>query len=158
MGTGSGYPETMNPTQLMRPGRRVAARLCTLVVVAGTSALAACDRNPNRPGTTEAVFRVSACSTQTFNIRLTDPQLIQQAQGLIGQAQQRIVTGRLAPGDGGFNQPWSWYLLPETVQFADVTIELCDGCPRMVEDDLGYWIDTVGQFCPWSSRIVARVR
>jgi hypothetical protein len=36
-------------------------------------------------------------------------------------------------------------------------IELCDGCPQMVEDDLDYWVETVGRFCPWSTRVLERV-
>ena len=39
--------------------------------------------------------------------------------------------------------------------FADLAIELCDGCPSHIEDDKTYWIETVGQYCPWSARVTA---
>jgi hypothetical protein len=37
---------------------------------------------------------------------------------------------------------------------AEVTIELCDGRPSDLENNLVYWMDTVGRFCPWSARLV----
>ena len=37
---------------------------------------------------------------------------------------------------------------------AEVTIELCDGLPSHVEEDLDYWADTVKRFCPWHAKIV----
>jgi hypothetical protein len=64
------------------------------------------------------------------------------------------VTGKLARGDGGFNQPWGWHLEPATVRMAEVSIELCDGRPSMVQEGLEYWLGTVGTFCPWGSRVI----
>ena len=37
---------------------------------------------------------------------------------------------------------------------AEITMELCDGLPSHVEEDIDYWVDTVGRFCPWSAKIV----
>jgi len=65
------------------------------------------------------------------------------------------VSGRLARGDGGFNAPWSWHIAPDEWGLAELSIELCDGLPEHVEDDLEYWIDTVRFFCSWSSFIRA---
>lgn len=121
------------------------------------AALGGCSDTPADPNDQAALFRVQACSNQTFTVRITDSRTIARAQELIGRSQQPILSGELARGDGGFNTSWSWHLKPGTVEFADFTIEVCDGCPRMVEQDLNYWIDTVGRFCPWSSRVVARI-
>lgn len=38
---------------------------------------------------------------------------------------------------------------------AEVTIELCDGTPSLVEADLDYWLNAVGRFCPWSAELVS---
>lgn len=136
-----------------------ARRVLTAAPLASVIALsAACGANIVEPSPQEAVFRVRACDTQTFAIRLTDPDLIARAEQLIGQPEQPIVSGALAPGDGGVNAPFDWHLEPSSIEFVDATIELCDGCPRMVEENLQYWLGTVGRFCPWSSAIVARVR
>ena len=67
-----------------------------------------------------------------------------------------VVSGTLRAGDGGFNAPWSWHLDAATVEAADLSIELCDGRPSMVEADLEYWTRTVKLFCPWGAKVVAR--
>ena len=33
----------------------------------------------------------------------------------------------------------------------EFAIELCDGNAVLVSQDVDYWVDTVGQFCPWGS-------
>jgi len=38
---------------------------------------------------------------------------------------------------------------------AEVSIELCDGTPSFVEENLDYWLDTVHTYCPWSSKVVS---
>lgn len=124
--------------------------------------LASCDTSdPDRQG---ALFSVRACqgsgaapSGETFRVRIHDSDVIAEAERLLASDEQRIITGPLRRGDGGVNDPWSWHLDPDSVEFADFTIELCDGCPHMVEDDLDYWIDTVGRYCPWSTELVGRV-
>ncbi|MEM4417002.1 MAG: hypothetical protein QXD32_02975, partial [Nitrososphaerota archaeon] len=91
---------------------------------------------------------------ERFTIYVTDPETIRLAEENMRGGNNLFPTGALARGDGGFNKPWSWHLIPETVRMAEVSIELCDGLPSHIEQDLDYWIDTVGQFCPWSGRIV----
>ena len=111
-----------------------------------------------------AVFTIRACATaedpdgQTFRVLIREPAVINEAESLIGVGPGRILSGNLRAGDGDFNAPWSWHHDPETVGFSDLTIELCDGCPQFVEDDLDYWLDVVGQYCPWSTEVVARER
>lgn len=123
--------------------------------------LTSCDRSAVVPES--AVFTVRACvgsdevpDGETFQVQITDPETITEAERLIGSDDRRIVTGPLRRGDGGFNEPWSWHLDPDSVAFADLTIEVCDGCPYMLEDDVDYWVDTVGQYCPWSTEIIDR--
>ncbi len=112
----------------------------------------------------EAVFLIRACrggevpAGQTFRILLRDPAVIAEAEDLIGKGSVQIVTGSLVAGDGGFNAPWSWHHVPDTVSFADFTIELCDGCPMYIEENLEEWLETVGTYCPWSTEVVARER
>jgi hypothetical protein len=150
-----------------RSRRRVSPVLarCLVAVLACT----ACDRSnspadPNpAPSPAEAVFVVRACADggsggELFRILVRDPHLIAQATALVGAGHRKIVTGPLRSGDGGFNTPWRWHLAPESLDFVDLTIELCDGCPHDLEADLSYWLGTVGRYCPWSSEIMARER
>lgn len=91
---------------------------------------------------------------ERFNLRATDPETISQlVENYVGNNSMH-VTGKLARGDGGFNSPWPWHLEPDSVRMAEVSIELCDGRPSLIEEDLDYWIGTVGSYCPWGSSIV----
>lgn len=69
------------------------------------------------------------------------------------------INGLIDSGSGGHNTTaggvfhWSWHLTPNQWQLVEVSIELCDGTPSMVEADLDYWLHTVGAFCPWGSYV-----
>lgn len=104
------------------------------------------------------VFEVEVAGQETFRIALLDPARIAAAEQMLDSGREGIVYGELARGDGGFNAPYSWHLQPETVTFPDLTAEACSGRPRSdVEADPDYWIDSLGTYCPWGSRIIARV-
>lgn len=105
-----------------------------------------------------AIFRVAVLD-ETFHILIQDPERIAEADALLVEgAPRKTVFGRLRRGDGGFNQPWSWHLAPETIEFPEVCIEIYDGGPSGIEAGLDRWIDEVMFFCPWSGQLVARVR
>jgi len=131
-------------------------RTLTAAALLGPVALAGCLAETSAPEEWP-VYRVEACG-EPFHVRILDPRVAEEAERLSRSGDQRIITGILRRGGGGFNPPWSWHLDPLTVGFADVTIGLCDGCPSMVERELDYWVDTVEQFCPWSTRVTGRVR
>lgn len=133
--------------------------VATLATVAGIVASVGCS-SPGAPTRAEAIFQVRACrgsrtapDGQVFRILLRDSSVISQARALVGAGGRRIVLGRLAQGNGGFNTPWNWHLDPDTVSFPQVAIELCDGCPSDVEaSGVSYG---AGTFCPWTSEIIA---
>ena len=54
-------------------------------------------------------------------------------------------------GETGVNPGYSWSIDTESVEFADVTTEVCDGLPSHVEDGTL----TGNQYCPWSAEVVA---
>jgi hypothetical protein len=92
-----------------------------------------------------------------FSVWVTNETTIQQLFDLwAGASSANIPNGRIlrGPGEGGHNEPWSWHLDPEDITMAEVTIELCDGTPLLVEEDLDYWVDTVSYYCPWSAELV----
>lgn len=92
---------------------------------------------------------------QQFTLRATDTETIQQLIDNHNGKNNFHVTGTLVKGDGGFNSPWSWHLDPSSVRMAEVSVELCDGTPSFVEENLDYWLDTVHTYCPWSSKVVS---
>lgn len=93
---------------------------------------------------------------EKFVVRATDSQTIQQLIDNYNGKNNMYVTGKLVRGDGGFNQPWSWHLEPTSVRMAEISIEVCDGRPSYVEQNLEEWLATVSEsYCPWGSKVVA---
>lgn len=92
-----------------------------------------------------------------FRVFVTNQETIDSLFALQrGESSSSIPNGPLlaGPGAGLHNAPWSWHLDPEKVTMADFTIEVCDGTPEFVESDLNYWLNTVGQYCPWTAKLV----
>lgn len=102
---------------------------------------------------------------EAFVVRLVKPEQIALARARIaGSKPQGIISGRLAAGDGGFNQDpkskkaWSWHMVPETVSFPQLAEELCDGKPSDVEMNTSYWVGQVKAFCPWSAKRIKELK
>ncbi len=111
-----------------------------------------------------AVVGLSGCVTQknpvatfqvvdeTYKIELTTPELQEHAQQLLdGEDLASIPNGVVVRDDPGVNAPWSWHIDPATLEFADLTVEVCDGLPSYVEEE----IVTSDRYCPWSAEIVS---
>jgi hypothetical protein len=90
-----------------------------------------------------------AVANETFRVALTTPQQVAAARAAQAGGPARIPNGRIAPGTQ-VNTGWSWHL--EDVEFADVTIELCDGRPSDVERQGTSFGG--GRYCPWSATVV----
>lgn len=92
---------------------------------------------------------------ERFSVFITNPGTVEQVLALSkGQSDARIPNGRILKGEVSYNKPWHWHLDSQDTQMADVTVELCDGRPSDVENNLDYWVDTVFRFCPWSAQLV----
>jgi len=101
-------------------------------------------------------FRSRGTKEEYFFALVTDPQEIKKGkQCYAHQATACIPFGQLASGNGGFNAPWSWHQVPETVKFAEAAPEICDGLPSDVEKHLDYWLNVVKTYCPWNAEIVS---
>lgn len=100
-------------------------------------------------GPTVATFEVAG--QQTYRIELATPELIQHVKDLMaGSEEGRIPVGTIVRDDPSVNEPWSWHIDPATLEFADATIEVCDGLPEYVEDGTL----TSDVYCPWSAVVV----
>jgi hypothetical protein len=97
-----------------------------------------------------ATFEVAG--GEQYKIELATPELVDHAQRLLdGESLPAIPLGTVVRNAPGVNAPWSWHIDPATLEFAAVTIEVCDGIPSYVEDG----IVTSDQFCPWSAKVIA---
>jgi hypothetical protein len=93
-----------------------------------------------------------AVGTDRYRILLVDPAQIAIAQDLLaGKEAPTIPNGKLLRGVTGVNTGHSWSIDPTDIQFADMTMELCDGNPSQIDDGTF----TADRFCPWSAQVVA---
>jgi hypothetical protein len=95
-------------------------------------------------------FRVT--DSEQYKIRLTDPTDIEVVRKLFnGEEAPPIQNGVVIRGSSYVNVGYSWHIDPDTVEFADVTTEVCDGLPSDVEKGL----ITSDRYCPWSAQVIA---
>jgi len=135
--------------------RAIVKRAWPLLVV--VSFVAACGEDPFTDGLEDGVLATFNVEGETFRVWVTNDQTIQQIIDLRdGKSNASIPIGPIVrgPGSAAHNGPWSWHFDPEETQMAELTIEVCDGRPSFIEEDLDYWIDTVGQYCPWGAELI----
>ena len=96
-----------------------------------------------------ATFRVV---DEVFHSLITSPTGIQQAIDLWqGRSVANIPVGRLECKRARYNCPYSWHQVPDTIEFAEFAIEVCDGLPSFVEDDCPSF--GAGQYCPFAAEL-----
>jgi hypothetical protein len=125
-------------------------------VVLSAFVLGACgdDGPTGAPPTTTSGNPVATIQVvdETYKIELATPELADHARQLLaGEQVAGIPLGTVVRDDPGVNAPWSWHIDPATLEFADMTIEVCDGLPSFVEDRTV----TSEQYCPWSAKVIA---
>jgi hypothetical protein len=124
-------------------------------------------------GRTETIRFLVAEVNEPFNrdsyvLPLSDADAIAHARELIAmgpEAGEAIVVARIAKGANGINRnylatgspPWSWHLT-EFIGFADFTVEILDGWPTYVEQDVDGWIaNTDATIGFWQYSVVAEL-
>lgn len=84
---------------------------------------------------------------------ITDDEFIDEAIDNAGEGQVRVPVFDQVVAGTDCDPQWSWHVQPDQAGWADATIELCDGCPSYLEENLDDWIDQVGNYCPWSAEV-----
>jgi hypothetical protein len=88
---------------------------------------------------------------EVYRILVTDPGQISHVEDLLaGGEEGRIPNGLIVRGETGVNEGWSWSIDPSSLEFADMTTEVCDGLPSHVEDGTL----TSERYCPWSAEVI----
>jgi len=114
---------------------------------AGEDASIACGTLP-----TAGVYATFTVGSDTFHVAITNRTGIDAAIALWkGTAKANIPTGDLLCQQASWNCPWHWQLDPATVDFAEVTTEVCDGRPSDIES--GCKSFGGGRYCPWSAQL-----
>ena len=98
---------------------------------------------------------------QTFIAWTTDTVVINQVLiqlSLSLDLRNQHMNGKIleAPEGCKFNQDWSWYFAPGDWALADASIEVCDGDPQFVEENLDEYI-RIGRYCPWGSIVLQEI-
>jgi hypothetical protein len=128
-----------------------------IFLIALAVSLAACAREPAGPESAPAVtFRfVHTTHDERFVARTSDPDLIARVRAELAKplAERALhINGVIAKGSDA-NAPWSWHFVEKEWTLAEMSIELCDGWPGYIEENLDTWLADVGFFCPWASRV-----
>jgi hypothetical protein len=124
--------------------------------------LTACDGGDGPPERITFHFQMvgDATGMQDFRAITNDSAVIAEARAQLGlpmQERHLFIIGEIDRGNGGHNLDWNWHFLPDQWSFAEVSIELCDGNAVLVSQAVDYWVDTVGQFCPWGARVTEEI-
>ena len=124
---------------------------------------AGCDDSPSGapmgddPGPVTFLFKMhgDASGEQDFRAVTSDVEIIEMArdQLLLPENERNLfIIGPIDRGNDG-NLGWNWHFVPDQWTLTELAIELCDGNAVLVSQDVDYWVDTVGQFCPWGSYV-----
>jgi len=130
----------------------------TLLPFASLLLLLACGDDPVAPDLQGGVLATFTDADEEFHVWVTKESTIEQLFALRdGESRANIPNGPLlrGPGPGDHNDPWSWHYDPARVQMAELTIEICDGRPSFVEDNLDAFVEDVGRYCPWGAELVS---
>lgn len=111
----------------------------------------------------EAYFAVAdGRESKPFIIKLTKDADIKHARDLLSgkDTSSPHVMGRIAKRTADYNPAWSFHIVPETLSFFEMAIEVCDANTQYVEDHLD---EACGAFlpgcfwCPWYSKLTEEV-
>src|SRR5688500_6417332 len=73
---------------------------------------------------------IRVASGEEYKIRLTEPADIEIAHKLLaGEEAPRIPNGVVVRREPDIISGYTWHIDPESVEFADFTVEVCDGLP-----------------------------
>ena len=122
-----------------------------MVIAACTGGASPSPGPSTAPSASAGVLVTFQVVDQAFRIELTDPADIEIARRLLsGEEAPGIPNGIVVRGDPGVNTGYSWHIDPDSVEFADVTTEVCDGLPSDVEAN----VITSDRYCPWQADVV----
>ena len=124
-----------------------------LALIAG-----ACGGSPTAPSELRGgVLATFAVGGERFSVFVTNPMTIAQLFA-VGQGTSiaNIPNGRVrrGAGAGNHNAPFNWSLDPDDIQMVEIAIELCDGRPSYVQENISEFVDRIGRYCPWGAHLV----
>jgi len=110
-----------------------------------------------------AYFRFTNTNGQPrFVINLDAAEKIEHARRILrGEERTRIhVAGTIIKEEVYYNKGWSFHLASQSIEFFEVSAEVCDAPIQFVEDnleDIGGSTLPGSYWCPWSSWLIDEV-
>jgi hypothetical protein len=121
----------------------------------------ACDSSSTSPPDERRYFEFFYTPTSvTFVTATSDPQVIQKVESQLTkptEERDKHINGAIVRGTRDYNPGYPWHFVQGEWTVAESSIEVCDGKPSAVSKNLDYWVDEVGRFCPFSSRVKQEV-
>ncbi len=103
------------------------------------------------PSSGPVVVTFEVAGDERYRILLTHPDDIAIARQLLAGEDAPGIPNGLVVRTTGVNTGYTWSIDPDDIEFADTTIEVCDGIPSDVEAG----VVTSDRYCPWSALVVA---
>lgn len=95
---------------------------------------------------------------ETLRVWIESPAFVTEAERLLASGESRIPVFEDLLDGSDCDSQWSWHPNPVDVDFADFTIEICDGIPSYIEENKTEWLGSVDAYCPWSATVSAVTR
>jgi hypothetical protein len=97
-----------------------------------------------------------------FMIQLVEPHKIEHARRILrGEERSCVhVQGTIIKESAIYNPGWKYHSAPESIEFFEHVIEVCDASMQYVEehlDEIGGSTLPGSHWCPWSSQLVDEV-
>ena len=88
-------------------------------------------------------FIIEVEPNKHFVIELREPEKIEHARRIIRGEETKMVhiQGTIVKQNVSYNPDWSYYLKPESIEFFESSIEVCDSTMQDVEDKLDKVLD-----------------
>ena len=119
-------------------------------------------RNADDSGAHFVFSQLSDGKIHEFVFELMEPRKIEAARAILRDPgnPRRHVQGTIRPTPVPYNARWSFHLIPRSIDFFELQIEVCDANVTYVEahlDEVGGAFLPQALWCPWSSRIEREV-
>jgi hypothetical protein len=96
----------------------------------------------------------------TFVARTTDEAVIddvEQQLALPLEERSKHIAGPIAPGNGGHNGDYPWHFVAGEWALTEAATETCDARPSRVSENISYFVEEVGRYCPRNARVLEKV-
>jgi hypothetical protein len=135
--------------------------LYLVLITVITVSLSACDTGGASPGGELRYFEFTHTThEETFVVATSDSSVISKVEAQLAKPRSERnlhINGKITRGERTYNPRYSWHFVEGEWDLAEVSTEVCDGRPSLISEDLDYWVDEVGRFCPFSSQVEREV-